>query len=158
MYKILGSDQQEYGPVTAEQLSQWVAEGRANAQSLVKPEQGGEWRPMGSYPEFARALENAPVPRAFDPVLPGENNPGSAPEIPNYLVQSILVTICCCLPIGIVAVIFAAQVNTKLQRGDVEGAMRASQNARLWCWIGLIAGLITTVVYLFLYGRGEIPQ
>ena len=38
--------------------------------------------------------------------------------IPNYLVQAILVTLCCCLPFGIVAIVYAAQVNSKLDRGS----------------------------------------
>ncbi|HEV7919880.1 MAG TPA: CD225/dispanin family protein [Thermoanaerobaculia bacterium] len=67
-------------------------------------------------------------------------------SIPNYLVQSILVTLCCCLPGGIVAIIFASQVNSKLLAGDMAGAEAASKNAKLWCWIsfgvGIAAGII----------------
>jgi uncharacterized membrane protein len=53
MYKIIGSDKREYGPVTAEQLRQWIAEGRANAQTQVKAEDGTEWKPLSTFPEFA---------------------------------------------------------------------------------------------------------
>lgn len=56
MYKILGADQKEYGPVTSEQLRQWIAEGRANAQSRVKVEGSANWQPLGSLPEFAADL------------------------------------------------------------------------------------------------------
>ena len=38
MFKILGSDGKEYGPVTDGQLRQWIAEGRAGGQTRVKPE------------------------------------------------------------------------------------------------------------------------
>jgi len=37
--------------------------------------------------------------------------------VPNYLVQAILCTICCCLPFGIVAIVYAAQVNGKVAGG-----------------------------------------
>jgi ABC-type Fe3+ transport system permease subunit len=60
-------------------------------------------------------------------------------DIPNYLVQAILVTLCCCWPLGIVN---AAQVNSKLQRGDIAGAEAASNSARTWCWVSFILGLV----------------
>jgi hypothetical protein len=63
-------------------------------------------------------------------------------DVPNYLVQSILVTLFCCLIGGIIAIINAAQVNGKLAAGDVEGARRASDQARKWCWISLVVGII----------------
>ncbi len=53
MYKIIGADQKEYGPVSAEQVRRWIAEGRANAQTLVRPEDGADWQPLGQIPEFA---------------------------------------------------------------------------------------------------------
>ena len=65
------------------------------------------------------------------------------PQIPNYLAASILVTLCCCLPFGIVALVYASQVNSKLAAGDVAGAQIASNNARLWCWIAFIVGIFT---------------
>lgn len=65
-------------------------------------------------------------------------------HIPNYLVQAILVTIFCCLPFGIVSIVYAAQVNSKLAAGDVSGAMQASKDARTWAWVsfGVALGLI----------------
>jgi hypothetical protein len=67
--------------------------------------------------------------------------------IPNYLVWAILVTVLCCLPFGIVAIVYAAQVNTKLQAGDIRGAMDSSKNARMWSWIAFVAGLAAGAVY-----------
>ena len=55
MYKIIGADQKEYGPVTAEQLRQWLAEGRVSAQTQVKAEGATEWTALGTLPEFAAA-------------------------------------------------------------------------------------------------------
>jgi hypothetical protein len=65
---------------------------------------------------------------------------------PNYLVQAILTTLFCCLPFGIVSIVFAAQVNSKFSAGDVAGAVNASSRAKLWAWLsfgfGLAVGLI----------------
>jgi hypothetical protein len=56
MYKIVGGDQKEYGPVSMEQLRQWATEGRVNAQTLVQGEGTTEWKPLGSLPEFVELL------------------------------------------------------------------------------------------------------
>lgn len=69
----------------------------------------------------------------------------AAVSIPNYLVQAILTTIFCCLPLGIVSIVYASQVNPKLASGDLEGATTASNNARKWAWIALIAGIVVGV-------------
>ena len=56
MYKIIGGDRREYGPATADELRQWIAEGRLSAQSLIQAEGSAEWKPLSAYPEFAEAL------------------------------------------------------------------------------------------------------
>jgi hypothetical protein len=71
---------------------------------------------------------------------------GPPPNIPNYLVQSILVTLCCCLPLGIVAVVYSAQVNGKLVAGDVAGAQAASDKAKMWAWIGFGLGVLINLL------------
>lgn len=84
---------------------------------------------------------------------PPQPPPYGAPypaNIPNYLVQSILVTLFCCLPAGIVAIVYAAQVNSKQQAGDITGAMQASKNARTWSFVSLGAGLVVILGYIVL--------
>src|SRR5262245_21771997 len=61
MYKIIGADQREYGPVSADQIRLWIGEGRANGASLVQPEGRTDWVPLSSLPEFTDAL-GAPAP------------------------------------------------------------------------------------------------
>jgi len=68
--------------------------------------------------------------------------------VPNYLVFAILSTVLCCLPTGIPAIVYAAQVNGKLQLGDIAGAQAASKNAKMWCWISFGLGL----AFCFIYG------
>ena len=71
-----------------------------------------------------------------------------AATVPNYLGFAILVTVFCCLPTGIAAIIYAAQVNTKLQAGDIAGAQQASKNAKMWVLISVGAGLLLTCAYI----------
>lgn len=70
----------------------------------------------------------------------------AGPKPPNYLVQSILVTLCCCLPFGIVAIIYAAQVDGKYSSGDYQGAVTASNNAKMWSLISLGIGVVVNLI------------
>ena len=61
-YKIIGSDLMEYGPASAEQIRQWITEGRVNSETRLRAEGGGEWKPLAEVPEFAAALLSAATP------------------------------------------------------------------------------------------------
>ncbi len=141
MYKIIGADGKEYGPVSAEQMRQWLNEGRVNKQTRVLREGAADWQTLGEVPELAAVLP--PMQAAAPNFVPQGN-------IPNYLTQAILVTLCCCLPVGIPAIIYASQVKTKLAHGDIAGAHESSSKAKLWCWIGFGLGLVGTVVYVII--------
>lgn len=81
--------------------------------------------------------------------LPVRVEPGAAqPKIPNYLVHAILVTLFCCLPFGIVAIVYAAQVDGKASSGDLAGAQEASNKAKMWCWISFGLGLAGIAIWL----------
>ena len=77
MYKIIGADQKEYGPVSAEQVRAWIAEGRANGQTSVWSEGGTEWKPLASFPELAELLGARPPTVGAPPAQPG---PQGLPE------------------------------------------------------------------------------
>jgi hypothetical protein len=81
-----------------------------------------------------------------------------AAQINNYLVPAILVTLFCCLPAGIAAIVYAAQVNGKLQAGDIAGAQAAAGNAKMWTWISFGAGFCVIVVYVGLILVGAIAN
>lgn len=85
--------------------------------------------------------------------IPGVVQPPAAP-IQNYLVFAILATVLCCLPTGIPAIIYAAQVNGKMQMGDQAGAKAASDNAKMWCWISFGVGLAGVFLYILLIMLG----
>jgi hypothetical protein len=78
---------------------------------------------------------------------PPYGQPLPAGGIPNYLVPSILVTIFCCLPAGVVAIVFAAQVNSKVSAGDIAGAQQASKNAKTWTIVSLVLGLVAAIIW-----------
>jgi hypothetical protein len=71
--------------------------------------------------------------------------------VPTYLAQAILTTLFCCLPFGIVSIVYAAQVNGKLAVGDHAGALQSSQNAKTWAWISFGTGLVLFGGYIVLF-------
>ena len=79
-------------------------------------------------------------------------------SVPNYLVQAILVTLFCCLPFGIAAIVFAAQVNSKLAAGDYAGAVDASNKARTWCWVSFGLGLAGSLIWFVLALAGAVAE
>ena len=62
-YTIIGGDKKEYGPISSEDIRQWISEGRLNGQTLAKSVADSGWRTLASYPEFADVLgAGAPPP------------------------------------------------------------------------------------------------
>jgi hypothetical protein len=80
-------------------------------------------------------------------------NPSTPPK--NWLVESILVTLFCCLPFGIAGIVFATQVSSKWAAGDYAGAVKASQDAGKWTKIGFFVGIALFVLYMIaIFGFG----
>src|SRR5436190_18394167 len=56
MFKIIGIDGRQYGPVDAEQIKRWIAAGRADSSTKAQAEASTDWKPLSEFPEFAEAL------------------------------------------------------------------------------------------------------
>ena len=163
MYKIIGADQKEYGPISIDQMRQWITEGRINAQTLVWSEASGNWKPLSAYEELTGLAPAAGGP-TIAPTTPPPRTAftgGAAtaqPRPPNYLVQAILVTLCCCLPFGIAAIVFSAQVNSKYDAGDYAGALESSKKAKMWCWIAFGVGIPAAILGIIVQILGVAAQ
>jgi len=83
---------------------------------------------------------NAPPPPPSGPV-------GQTPP-PNNLVWAILTTLFCCLPLGVVSIVYAAQVNGKFAAGDLAGAQDSSRKAKTWAIWSAAVGLVSIVLYI----------
>jgi hypothetical protein len=103
--------------------------------------------------QCGRILRSPVQPAA---VIPPGGQPAAG--ISNYLAPAILVTIFCCIPLGIPAIVYAAQVNAKLAAGDIAGATAASNNARMWCWIAFGVGLLSILAWVGLMFLGVLGQ
>ncbi|HUE37439.1 MAG TPA: GYF domain-containing protein [Candidatus Acidoferrum sp.] len=76
MYKIIGTDGRQYGPVSVEQIRQWLAQSRVNAQTMAQAQGSYEWKPLSSFPELADEFKAAP------PAAPGAySNPRASNKI-----------------------------------------------------------------------------
>jgi hypothetical protein len=89
------------------------------------------------------------------PPAGGAAGPGGAPPS-NYLIPAILVTLFCCLPGGIVAIINATKVNSAYAAGDVQGAVAASQNAKKWVMISAGVGIAVWVIMVIINILGAV--
>ena len=72
------------------------------------------------------------------------NQPPPKPD--NCLVWAILSTLCCCLPFGIVAIVYASQVDGKYAAGDYQGAVDSANKAKTWCWVSFGIGIVLTII------------
>src|ERR1051325_3209443 len=75
--------------------------------------------------------------------------PGGSATVPNYLVPAII-SIFCCWPMAIPAIIFATQVNGKVAAGDIQGAQDASKKAKMFSFIAIGLGLLLILVYVIM--------
>jgi hypothetical protein len=129
MYKVIGSDGKIYGPVTADTLRLWMAQGRANANTLAQLDGENDWRPLSSMPQFA-----VPPPMSMPPtpiITPRQNNNLAVMG----LVSGLLGCICCCcgLPFGLLGLVLSL-----IALMDAEGGDRAIA----------IAGLVLSILSL----------
>ncbi len=87
-----------------------------------------------------------PPPVAVVP-MPAAPGTSLAVAIPNYMVQAILMTVCCCLPMGIACIIKASKVDKLLALRDYDGAKLASDENKKLLWIGLGLGIAAAVIW-----------
>lgn len=93
-----------------------------------------------------------PSPASAAPVQP------PPPKPDNCLVWAILATLFCCMPFGIAAIVFAAQVDSKYAGGDYAGAQKSAANAKLWLWIAFgigcfkLIGVLAYLAVVFVFG------
>jgi hypothetical protein len=91
MFKIIGGDGRQYGPVTVEQVREWIAAGRANAQTQIQREGEADWKPLSTFSEFAEALAAKSPAQLAPPTL---TPPLSSAPDPTTLANEVLARGC----------------------------------------------------------------
>jgi hypothetical protein len=147
MYKIIGNDGKPYGPVTAEIIREWIAQGRVDSRTAVLVDGAADWTFIGLLPEFNRDVSGPPpvmtLPKATP--LPVRKTNGFATA--GFICGLLSLCGCCCCPLNILGLVFSiialVQINGQVQKQ--EG------------WGLALAGLICSAVSLLMsFGFGLI--
>ena len=155
MYKLIGADQKEYGPVSADEVRAWIAEGRANGQTLARLE-GGPWKPLSTFPEFVGSLGATPQPAPPLPLAQASFS-GRAPETNSMAVAGLVMGILsmtiglfCCGPVvvfNILGIIFSSVALSQIKRSQ--------QTGRNLAIVGLVLsllGLVFQIIIIIVFG------
>lgn len=136
-----------YGPFTLDELK----EKKISRETKIWFQELGEWKSAGEVPELTEIFKLVPPSIAKTNYNSMENLNNQKPP-KTWLVESILVTLFCCLPFGIAGIVNAAKVESRFYAGDIEGANRSSADAKKWTtisfWIGIAVGVIYLIVVI----------
>ncbi|MBR1712119.1 MAG: CD225/dispanin family protein [Alloprevotella sp.] len=153
-YFFLDAQNQRQGPYAGELLPTYGV----TATTLVWKQGMADWQQAGQVEELASlfgshtAPSNYPLPEQNPYAQAGQNNAATGgsyqPQPDNWLVWAVLVTLCCCMPFGIVAIYKSAKVNPYYESGAYAQAQQAAGEAKKWVIIGAVCGLIFQALYL----------
>ena len=113
------------GPFSADAVISMVKAGVIDCTYLYAQEGMATWLPLSGFPGMVMV-----------------QRPDARPRPTNHLIHAVLVTFCCCMPLGVVALYYAAQVNPLYDNGNFEGAQEAADAAARWCLFSLIVGIL----------------
>ncbi|MDR0353651.1 MAG: CD225/dispanin family protein [Opitutaceae bacterium] len=150
---------QQLGTFSKEEVAARYASGEILPTDLVWTEGMANWQPAAQVfgppappPPPTSAPAGMPPPivptGAATPMPPAYDSTPRPAKPENYLVWAILTTILCCLPFGIVSIIFATQVDSKYTSGDYAGAEASSKKAKLFAIVSACSALALGVLYI----------
>ena len=141
LYFYLDQNGQQQGPVAANELPKYGV-----TRNIQVWKQGmSSWQTAGSIPELSDILPPNTITPAVTP-------PQQPPKPDNLMVWSVLTTLLCFLPTGIVAIIFSNKVDNLWALKDYTGAQQAAHSAKIWCLVSLglaVGSLILAYIWLF---------
>ena len=142
---FVGKNDKRYGPFPIEKVNESIANGEFSLDDLGWYEGLGEWKPLRNI----EGIVGATVVPAV--VSNPPNNAGvPAEQVPSNLVWAILSTLCCCLPLGIVSIVYASKVAGYIVAGDIEKAKENSKKAAMWAWISFGVSFLGFIIWLII--------
>jgi hypothetical protein len=145
MYKIIGADGSQYGPVSSDQVRAWITEGRANGQTLAQPEGSADWKRLGELPEFADLLSRG-VPPLTSAIPPGTSSAGNSGQAVAGPAMGLIV-------VGVVGLVMSVAGLVINLTGAATNLPGMDPNAREFVRVfaGTL-GIISTIVSIILSG------
>lgn len=155
-YFYIDSNNEQKGPISPMQFSMY----NITPDTFVWCEGMNDWTRAGSVAElhdcFTTRQAQTPPPYTnnnYDQ-QPSQQRP-MQPCPDSNLVWAILTTLFCCLPLGIVAIVYACKVNDRYMMGDIQGAIDASEKAKKWSIYSAVGAFIILVIYfIFIFAVG----
>ena len=154
MYKIRGADQKEYGPVTADQVRQWISEKRLDANSVARLEGTDEWKPLSQFPEFAGTVASLPASSAQMPATLAPLTPvgPTAPRTNQMALAGFIMGLCtvvlgcCCygMPFNILGIVFSAIGLSQINKNP------GMEKGRGLAIAGLVLSILATIIIVIL--------
>lgn len=142
------NNQSGEGQYNYQQGTGQFGEGQYNYQQDQNQQNGNQY----NYQQNNGQNYNQGYNQGYDQGYNNGNVPGGKPISGTpYMIFAILCTLLCCLPLGIVGIVYAAKINSLQKVGDVAGAKEAAKKAKIFTIIGAVGGLIISIIYLALF-------
>ncbi len=148
-YYVHSADGQTYGPAGMDMLQRWAQEGRIVSETTLTERDTARVLRAGD-------LAGLSIPRQATPayaptqVPPVEGYPRSEARIDTAwpLAKAVLTLVLCCLPLGVVATIYAAQASSQVASGNAELGRESIRKAHVWANWSIASGLVVSCLYL----------
>lgn len=134
------------GPVDDTTFRALVANGTIRPDTLVWHDGMPSWQPLSTAAPGLAPGSVPPPPPSVPATTVAPASPLPPGTVPNHLVGAILVTVCCCMPLGVVSILYAAKVNGLLAAGKLRDAQDASKNASIWMWVAFGLGIVSNII------------
>ena len=149
MYRIIGADGQQYGPVSGEVLRRWIAEHRVQGQSLAQAEGAPDWKPLSAFAEFADlaappAMAGTPATFPAEGAHPLKNSPLAVAGF----VCSLLGLMCCGPLFSTLGLIFSIVGLNEIKRNPRQFTGHSLAVA------GIVLGILGVLLFLALFAAG----
>ena len=142
---FVGKNDEQYGPFTVNQINESIAKGEFSLEDLGWYEGLDEWKPLRNIEGIIDAAVIA------SNVSSSSNNiNASSEQVPSNLVWGILSTLCWCLPLGIVSIVYASKVEGYVFAGDIETAKENSKKAAMWAWISFGVSIAGGIIWFII--------
>ena len=148
---------QKCGPVSAQQLKELAARGIIGQHTPMETDTGHKGV-AGQIPGLFPAPSPAPTQPVHVTSPSDDDDVEHVSHVSDYLIWSIITTICCCMPLGLIGVIYSVLGKSDLKAGNHDDAVKKSKIA-FWCnLVGLILGLIIFVIYISIASLEEFGE